>query len=149
MTGVQTCALPICTRAEAVTFLYRAAGEPEVAEDTVNPFADVKESDYFYNAVIWAVQEGITNGVSADAFAPKAECSRAHIVTFLFRFKQAEPVEGADNPFIDVPEDAWFTDSALWAVSEGITNGDGSEETFHPNAGCSRAMIVTFLYRAQ
>ena len=141
--------LAVCTRAEAVTFLYRAAGKPEVAEDTVNPFADVKESDYFYNAVLWAVQEGITNGVSADAFAPKAECSRAHIVTFLFRFKQAQPVEGADNPFIDVPENTWFTDSALWAVSEGITNGDGSEETFHPNVGCSRAMIVTFLYRAQ
>ena len=141
--------LAVCTRAEAVTFLWRAAGEPEAAEDTVNPFADVKESDYFYNAVLWAVQEGVTNGVSADAFAPKAECTRAHIVTFLFRAKQAQAVEGAVNPFIDVPTDAWFTDSALWAVSEGITNGDGSEETFHPNAGCSRAMIVTFLFRAQ
>ena len=141
--------LTVCTRAEAVTFLYRAAGSPAVSEDTVNPFTDVKESDYFYNAVLWAVQEGVTNGVSADRFDPKAECTRAHIVTFLFRAKGAEAMEGAENPFTDVPENIWFTDSVLWAVAEGITNGDGAEDIFHPNAGCSRAMIVTFLYRAQ
>lgn len=139
--------LTICTRAEAVTFLYRAAGSPAVPEDAENPFTDVKESDYFYNAVLWAVQEGITNGVTDDTFAPKAECTRAHIVTFLFRAKGAEAIEGADNPFTDVPANSWFTDSVLWAVAEGITNGDGADDIFHPNEGCSRAMIVTFLYR--
>lgn len=138
----------ICTRAEAVTFLWRAAGSPAV-QNVQNPFTDVKESSYYYNAVLWAVQEGITNGVSADAFAPSAKCTRAHIVTFLFRAAGAQADEGADNPFTDVPENAWYTDGVLWAAAEGVTNGDGRADIFHPHQGCNRAMIVTFLYRAQ
>lgn len=137
----------VCTRAEAVTFLWRAAGSPEV-QNGKNPFTDVKESDYFYRAVLWAVQEGVTNGVSEISFAPKAECTRAHIVTFLFRAAKAAAPEG-DNPFTDVPANTWYTDSVLWAVQEGITNGDGRADIFHPNQGCNRAMIVTFLYRTR
>ena len=139
----------ICTRAQAVTFLWRASGCPE-PETTESPLKDITDPNlYYYKAVLWAFENGITTGYADGTFRPNGECTRAHIVAFLFRFKQAEPVEGAENPFVDVPADAWFADSALWAVQQGITNGDGSEETFHPNAGCSRAMIVTFLYRAQ
>ena len=151
-TGVtDTAFLPerVCTRAQAVTFLWRASGCPE-PETTESPFKDVTDTNkYYYKAVLWAFENGITTGYADGAFRPNGECSRAHIVAFLFRWKQAQPVEGVENPFVDVPEDAWFADSALWAVSEGITTGDGREDTFHPNAGCSRAMIVTFLYRAQ
>ena len=138
----------VCTRAEAVTFLWRAAGSPAV-QNVQNPFTDVKESSYYYNAVLWAVQEGITNGVSAEAFAPSAKCTRAHIVTFLFRAAGAQPAAGADNPFTDVPENTWYTDGVLWAAAGGVTNGDGRADIFHPHQGCNRAMIVTFLYRSQ
>ena len=138
----------ICTRAEAVTFLYRAAGSPEVGE-TENPFTDVKEGSFYDDAVRWAVEQGVTKGVSEHAFAPNDPCTRAEIVTFLFRAKRAEAVQDAENPFTDVPENAWYTDSVLWAVREGVTNGDGAADIFHPGQTCTRAMIVTFLYRAK
>ncbi len=137
-----------CTRAEAVTFLYRAAGSPDVKTKT-NPFKDVAESSYYYKAVLWAVENGVTQGTSATTFAPSATCTRAHIVTFLFRAEKAKAIDGAKNPFKDVPADTWYTDAVLWAVSHDITKGDGSADTFNPGGGCTRAQIVTFLYRAQ
>ena len=136
-----------CTRAQAVTFLYRAAGEPEVTA-TENPFNDVSESDYFYNAVLWAVETGVTKGVDNDVFAPDKTCSRAEIVTFLFRANSGEVPEGTDNPFKDVAADQWYTDAVLWAVAEGITNGVDADH-FNPTGDCTREQIVTFLYRAQ
>ncbi len=137
----------VCTRAEAVTFLYRAAGEPEVTA-TENPFDDVSESDYFFNAVLWAVETGVTKGVDDHTFAPNDTCTRAQIVTFLFRANNGAVPEGAVNPFDDVPADQWFTDAVLWAVAEGITNGV-DDTTFNPTGDCTREQIVTFLYRAQ
>ncbi len=137
----------VCTRAEAVTFLYRAAGEPEVTT-AKNPFSDVKESDYYYNAVLWAVETGVTNGTSETTFSPKANCTRAQIVTFLFRACKGAAPEGAVNPFSDVPAGQWYTDAVLWAVAEEITNGM-TDTTFVPGGDCTRAQIVTFLYRAQ
>ena len=104
-----------CTRAQAVAFLYRAAGEPSVAGQK-NPFTDVKESDYFYNAVLWAVQEGITKGTSETTFSPEMTCTRAHIVTFLSRWKDAGAPKDAKNPFTDVPASTWYTDAVLWAA---------------------------------
>ena len=137
-----------CTRAQAVTFLYRAAGEPEVTT-AENPFADVVESDYFYNAVLWAVENGVTKGTGETTFSPNDTCTRAQIVTFLFRAEKAETAENAANPFRDVPADFWCVHEILWAVENGITQGDGSADVFNPNGGCTRAQIVTFLYRAQ
>ena len=137
-----------CTRAQAVTFLYRAAGEPEVTQQEI-PFTDVTEDDYFCKAVLWAVENKVTVGTSDTTFSPDDTCTRAQIVTFLFRAKQAEAVEGAENPFTDVPADFWCVDEILWAVENGITQGDGSATVFNPNGGCTRAQIVTFLYRAQ
>ena len=97
----------LCQRAEAVTFLYRAAGEPEVTT-TENPFDDVSESDYFYNAVLWAVETGVTKGVDDHTFAPYNTCTRAQIVTFLCRANSGEVPEGTVNPFDDVPANEWY-----------------------------------------
>ena len=136
-----------CTRAQAVTFLYRMAGEPDVTE-TEYPFRDVKADDYFYDAVLWAVENGITNGTSRDTFSPDKTCTRAEIATFLFRWANAEPAENAANPFVDVPADAWYTDAVLWAADQGIAQGVGGGK-FAPDSACTRAQIVTFLFRAQ
>ena len=136
-----------CTRAQAVTFLYRMAGEPEVTE-AENPFKDVKADDYYYNAVLWAVEAGVTKGTADDAFSPDKTCTRAEIATFLCRFANAEPLESAENPFSDVPADTWYTDAVLWAADQGVTNGVGGGK-FAPNDPCTRAQIVTFLFRAQ
>ena len=136
-----------CTRAQAVTFLYRMAGEPAVTT-TENPFLDVKADDYFCKAVLWAVENGVTKGTASDAFSPDKTCTRAEIATFLFRFAKAEPLEGADNPFSDVPAGAWYTDAVLWAADQGIAQGVGGGK-FAPDNACTRAQIVTFLFRAQ
>ena len=120
---------------------------PEVTA-TENPFDDVSESDYFFNAVLWAVETGVTKGVDDHTFAPNDTCTRAQIVTFLFRANNGAVPEGAVNPFDDVPADQWFTDAVLWAVAEGITNGV-DDTTFNPTGDCTREQIVTFLYRAQ
>ena len=114
-----------------------------------NPFTDVSKDAYYCDAVLWAVQNKITNGTSATTFSPDDTCTRAHIVTFLFRAKNAETAEGAENPFTDVPADTWFTDPVLWANANNITNGDGSPTIFHPDGTCTRAQIVTFLFRAK
>ena len=135
-----------CTRAQVVTFLWRAAGEPAPKSD-VNPFSDVAEGTYYYDAVLWAVENGITNGISTDAFAPNATCTRGQIVTFLWRAAGMPESEGSNNPFEDVDEKQYYYDAVLWAVENGITTGV-SATSFAPNVTCTRGQIVTFLYRA-
>lgn len=134
-----------CTRAQAVTFIYRAAGSPDVS-GVANPFKDVKESDYFYNAVLWAVQNGITAGMSADTFAPNGNCTRAQIVCFIHRWAGSPEVANAANPFKDVKESDYFYKAVLWAVENNITAGM-SATTFAPNNKCTRGQIVCFLQR--
>ena len=134
-----------CTRAEIVTFLWRAAGKP-AAKSSVNPFTDVSSSAYYYDAVLWAVEAGITQGTSATTFSPDKTCSRAEAVTFLYRAASGKASSGT-VPFTDVPANAYYKDAVLWAVAENVTQGTGSS-TFSPDKTCSRAEIVTFLYRS-
>lgn len=134
-----------CTRAQAVTFLWRAADSP-APSSTEMPFADVPTDAYYYNAVLWAVENGITGGTSATTFSPDAPCSRGQIVAFLWRSKQS-PMVAAENPFMDVNAADYYHDAVLWAAENGITGGTGAN-TFSPDAPCTRAQIVTFLYRA-
>ena len=134
-----------CTRAQAVTFLWRATGSPEPKTSTM-PFTDVNAGSYYYDAVLWAVENGITKGTSDTTFSPDATCSRAQIVAFLWRSEKS-PAAGTANPFADVKSTAYYADAVLWAVKEDITKGTTST-TFSPNADCTRAQIVTFLYRA-
>ena len=129
-----------------VTFLWRAAGSPEPTT-TGNPFVDVKETDFYYKAVLWAVEKGITNGLDATHFGPLSYCNRAQVVTFLYRSLGSPQTNAQSNPFTDVPDGLWFTAPVLWAVGKGITNGL-SATTFGPESICNRAQIVTFLYRA-
>ena len=133
-----------CTRAQMVTFLYRAAGSP-APKSTVNPFTDVSANDYYYNAVLWAVENGITTGVSADRFAPGATVSRAQTVTFLYRANGSPAANGAS--FSDVAADEYYANAVAWAVRSGITTGTGNGK-FSPSADCTRGQIVTFLYRS-
>ena len=133
-----------CTRAQMVTFLYRAAGSP-APKSTVNPFTDVTANDYYYNAVLWAVENGITTGVSADCFAPGVTVSRAQTVTFLYRANGSPAANGAG--FSDVAADEYYANAVAWAVRSGITTGTGNGK-FAPNAPCTRGQIVTFLYRS-
>ena len=133
-----------CTRAQIVTFLYRAAGSPAV-KSTVNPFTDVTASDYYYNAVLWAVENGITTGTSETTFSPNESCTRAQCVTFLYRAVGSAATAKAS--FTDVSADAYYAPAVAWAVEKGVTEGT-SATTFSPDAACTRAQIVTFLYRA-
>ena len=133
-----------CTRAQTVTFLWRAAGSPEPTKQD-NPFTDVKADAYYYKAVLWAVEKGITSGTTATTFAPDATVSRAQVVSFQYRLAGAPKVEGT-NVFTDVPANAYYRDAVLWAAQNGITSGT-TATTFAPNAGCTRSQIVTFLYR--
>ena len=133
-----------CTRAQAVTFLWRAAGSP-APKSSEMPFEDVAAGSYYYDAVLWAVENGITDGTSATTFSPDAVCSRGQIVTFLWR-SQKSPASDSVNPFADVAADAYYNSAVLWAVTNGITDGT-SATTFSPAANCTRAQIVTFLYR--
>ncbi|MDO4517123.1 MAG: S-layer homology domain-containing protein, partial [Bacillota bacterium] len=134
-----------CTRAQAVTFLWRAAGSPE-PESSEMIFTDVAEGSYYHDAVLWAVENGITKGTSDTTFSPDATCSRGQIVTFLWRSQESPDADGA-NPFTDVADDAYYSDAVLWAVENGITTGT-TDTTFSPNDDCTRAQIVTFLWRA-
>lgn len=132
-----------CTRAEAVTFLYRAAGSPDVAVNTA--FTDVAAGSYYEKAVAWAVANGITNGKdSQTTFKPGDTCTRAEIVTFLARYENA--ASAVSTQFSDVASGQWFAGAVGWAVNNGITNGT-SATTFDPASNCTRAQIVTFLYR--
>lgn len=136
----------ICTRAQAVTFLWRVAGSP-TPKTEVMPFEDVPEGSYYYEAVLWAAENEITVGTSATTFSPELTCSRAHIVSFLWR-AAGYPSAGTVNPFTDVPENAYYINAMLWAVKQEITVGT-TPSTFSPDEGCTRAQIVTFLYRAR
>ena len=132
-----------CTRAQIVTFLWRAAGSPE--PKTASSFTDVPANAYYAKAVAWAVENGITNGMTETTFAPDATCTRGQSVTFLYRALKGT-ASGSTN-FTDVASDAFYADAINWAVANNVTNGT-SNTTFSPNADCTRAEIVTFLYRA-
>ena len=133
-----------CTRAQAMTFLWRAEGCPE-PRSTSNPFVDVKPDAYYYKAVLWAVENKVTAGVSATQFAPDEECTRGQIMTFIHRAAGSPSVSG-NNPFRDVKTGDYFYRPVLWAVKNNITNGISATE-FGPDNSCTRGQIVTFLYR--
>lgn len=135
-----------CTRGQIVTFLWAANGRPE-PESNSNPFKDVKKSAYYYKAVLWAVEKGITSGTSATTFSPNAPCTRAQVVTFLWAANGRPHPESAKNSFSDVKSNAYYYKSVLWAVENGITSGVGGGK-FGPNMTCTRGQIVTFLYKA-
>ena len=136
-----------CTRAQIATFLWRFAGCP-APKSSVMPFTDVATGKYYTEAIIWAAENGITNGTGdGTTFEPNATCTRAQIVTMLARYLNGTPA-GNENPFVDVPANAYYTDAVLWAVENGITTGTGDGTTFKPNETCTRAQIVTFLFRS-
>ena len=134
-----------CTRAQAVTFLWRAAGSP-APELSAMPFTDVPVGSYYYDAVLWAVENGIAKGTSETMFGPDASCTRAQIVTFLYR-AFGTPT-GGDAAFADTTPNAYYAEAVRWAVATGVTTGT-SNTTFSPNADCTRAQIVTFLWRCK
>lgn len=134
-----------CSRGQIVTFLWRAAGSPKAAE-SAHPFTDVTPGAYYYDAMLWAVEQGITSGTSANTFSPDRVCSRSEVVTFLWRANGKPAPEYEDNRFQDVEEGSFYEDAVKWAVSMNITQGT-SDTTFAPAQGCSRAQVVTFLYR--
>ena len=136
----------ICTRAQAVTFLWRAAGSPKPETRTM-PFTDVPAGSYYYDAVLWAVENDITKGTSDTTFSPNMTCTRAQIVAFLWRSEKS-PAAGTANPFADVKSAAYYADAVLWAAKKDITKGT-TNTTFSPDADCTRAQIVTFLWRCK
>ena len=133
-----------CQRAQVVTFLWRAAGSPEPTTKE-NPFTDVKEGDFFYKAVLWAVENEITNGLTKTTFGPMVECNRAQVVTFLWR-AMGSPKSEAEVSFADVKDGQFYTTAVAWAVENDITNGI-STTAFGVDNICNRAQVVTFLYR--
>ena len=134
----------VCTRAQTVTFLWRAAGSP-LPRYRVCPFTDVQPNDYYYNAVLWAVEQGITTGLNATTFGPDVTVTRGQVATFLYRAASAAK-PNTFSPFTDVKTTAYNYDAILWAYDNRITTGT-SDTTFSPDAYCTRAQIVTFLYR--
>ncbi len=134
-----------CTRGQVVTFLWRAAGEPVVSGNV--GFVDVAPGSYCYEAVKWAVANGITKGTDATHFSPNATCTRGQVVTFMYR-AEGEPAVGGSNGFVDVAAGSYCYNAVQWAVANGITKGTDTTH-FSPNATCTRGQVVTFLYRAQ
>ena len=134
-----------CTRGQVVTFLWRAAGEPTVSGNV--GFVDVAPGSYCYEAVKWAVANGITKGTDATHFSPNATCTRGQVVTFMYR-AAGEPAVGGSNGFVDVAAGSYCYNAVQWAVANGITKGPDATH-FSPNATCTRGQVVTFLYRAQ
>ena len=134
-----------CSRAQVVTFLWRYAGSP-APKSARNPFKDVEVGRWYSNAVLWAVEQGITAGISATEFAPNQPCNRAQVVTFLWRLMQQPEPTRADKIFTDVESGSWYEKPVLWAQERGITAGT-SANTFSPSGVCQRAQVVTFLYR--
>ena len=132
-----------CTRGQIITFLWRAAGSPE--PKTAVSFTDVPAGSYYAKAVAWAIENGITNGMTETTFAPDATCTRGQSVTFLYRALKGSA--GATSSFVDVPANAFYADAVGWAVSGKVTDGT-SNTTFSPDDNCTRGQIVTFLYRA-
>lgn len=134
-----------CSRGQIVTFLWRAAGSPKAATSE-HPFTDVTPSAYYYDALLWAVEQGITTGSSATTFSPDRVCSRSEVVTFLWRANGSPAAENENLYFADVEEGSFYEEAVKWAVSTAITTGT-SESTFAPKLSCSRAQVVTFLHR--
>lgn len=132
-----------CTRGQIVTFLWRANGSPEPSS-TANPFVDVKSGEYYYKAMLWAKEKGITSGTDATHFSPNAACNRAQAVTFLWRANN-KPA-GSGSSFGDVPSGEYYAEAVKWANGAGVTSGETST-TFAPDKSCTRGQIVTFLYR--
>ena len=135
----------ICTRAQIITMIWRLNGSPKASADYENPFADVEENRYYYEAVMWASEAGITSGTSDTEFSPDKPCTRAQIVTFMWRITGAQMVE-VENPFTDVAADKYYYNAVMWAFKTGVTSGT-SETTFTPDRGCSRCEAVTFICR--
>ena len=133
-----------CTRSQIVTFLWRAAGSPE-PKGTAAGMTDVVPGSYYAKAVAWAVENGITTGTAEGTFSPDATCTRAQAVTFLARAQNAKAT--GKTAFSDVPADSYFADAVAWAQANGVTTGT-TATTFSPDSDCTRAQIVTFLYRA-
>ena len=136
----------ICNRAQVVTFLWRAMGEPE-PESTVNPFVDVAEDAYYYKAVLWAYYKGVTTGKDETHFQPNATVTRSQVVTFMYRNEGEPAVKTTENPFVDVTEDKYYYNAVLWAYENDITTGK-DDTHFLPGDECKRCQVVTFLYRA-
>ncbi|MGN0512719.1 MAG: S-layer homology domain-containing protein [Lachnospiraceae bacterium] len=134
-----------CTRAQSVTFLWRAYGEPEPATKE-NPFLDVNSSQYYYKAVLWAYENGITSGKDQTHFLPNDTVTRKEFVTFLWRSAEKPEPEITENPFVDVPNDVYYTKAVFWAYENGITTGKDASH-FQPDATCIRAQVVSFIYR--
>jgi hypothetical protein len=134
-----------CTRAQVVTFLWRAAGSPEPTT-TENPFTDVADNNDYYKAILWAAETGITEGTSETTFSPSDPCTRAQVVTFLWRANGKPDTDAAVETFTDVSEDQYYADAVDWAIAQNITDGIG-DGLFAPAMACSRAQVVTFLYR--
>ena len=137
--GTKTRTCTACNKTQTIT----AAGTKLSVS-----FQDIKKSAYYYNAVVWAVEEEITNGTSATTFAPNNDCTRGQIVTFLWRAAGSPKPNNSKNPFKDVQKDAYYYDAVLWAVEKGITTGT-SANTFSPDAACTRGQVVTFMWRAK
>ena len=135
-----------CTRGQVVTFLWRAAGSP-APKSTEHPFTDVKEGKFYYDAMLWAVENNITTGMTATTFDPDGICTRGQVVTFLWRAKNMPKATNTEHPFTDVEEGKYYYDAMLWAVENGITDGM-TKTTFAPNNTCNRGQVVTFLHRA-
>lgn len=135
----------VCRRGQVVTFLWRAAGCPE-PKSLKNPFSDVKESAYYYKAVLWAVEQNITSGTGKTTFSPDAACERCQVATFLWRAAGKPSPRDRAGAFTDLRKDKYYYDAVLWAVEQGITNGT-SKTTFAPNNICLREQVVTFLWR--
>lgn len=133
-----------CTREQAVTFLWRAAGEPEPTK-TTTPFVDVAKGSYYEKAVQWAYETGITTGIDATHFGPNGQVSRGQFVTFLWRL-EGKPAAGSKQVFSDVASGEYYYNAVLWATEKKITDGMGGGK-FEPNRTCTRAQVVTFLYR--
>ena len=134
----------VLSRAQMVTFLWRVNGAPRVTGSS--PFTDVNVGDYYYDAVLWAVANGVTTGTASTTFSPELPVTRAQAVTFQWRAAGSPVVSGGS--FEDVPADAWYANAVAWAVANGITNGTGGG-IFNPDMEVSRAQAVTFLYREQ
>ena len=138
------------TRAQVMTFLWHAAGNPDQGSEdgeAQNPFTDVKPGKYYSDAVLWAVENGITSGTGENKFSPNKECTRAEIVTFFWKYAGAPEPETTENPFSDVKQSAWYYKAVLWAFENGITSGTGNGK-FSPKKECTRAEAMTFLYHA-
>ena len=135
-----------CTRGQFALMLYRLAGKPDVT-GLENPFKDVKKSDAYYRAVLWAYAQGIIKGTSATKFSPSGSITRAQIVIMLYRMADRPAVSGTASPFTDVEKGSSAYKSVLWAYEQGIVKGTGDGTTFSPDANCTRYQLVTILYR--